>query len=265
MLLLRHPTLLFLTIILSYNSNAQLSIQNPQICHSQKKHLACINDGDFLFTFSNGDFLELKTTDLMVTYSNLSRTITFLSKSFDPQEHFDTISIQLLDKSIRITKGNELVEIDSLSKLKELLYSFRIGNISTNGEITGLLFSVGSTLFKVTISTYKRWTWDIRIENAAKIILLTYNGFKHNRLEAIYVRDENLRYGLVVSTSFRTRKKVESVESLYSDTVNSNGVTVRTNIIPLNENFYFKYQKSGKLKSALQKGELKLCDCVTGF
>jgi hypothetical protein len=264
--LIRLQTLLFLSVIISHTSKAQLSIKNPQICHNQEKHLACINDGDFLLTFANGEFLELKTSDSMVKYSNLSRTITFLSKEFKPQVHFDTITISLLQNSILLKKGKELHEMDSLSKLKEVLHSFGVGNTSINGSINGLAFSVGDKIFKVEISTfYKRWAWDIRIEKEAKTVLLEYNGAKHSRLNRIYVRDENLRYGLVVSTSFRTLKKVESVESLYSDTVNMNDVTTRTNIIPQSQGFYFNYKKSGKLKSERQKRELKLCDCTIRF
>lgn len=263
---MRLLTFLLLSVCITNTSKAQLSIRNPQICHNQENYLACITDSEFLLTFANGEFLGLKTSDSLVKYSNQTKTITFLRKEFNPQMHFDTISISLLEKSILLKRGNEFLEIDSLSNLERLLYSYGVGNVTINGSIQGPAFSVGNTIFKITISTYsKRWAWDIRIEKEAKKILLTYNGFKNNRLSGIYFRDESVRYGFVVSTSFRTLKKIESVESLYTDTINTNGVTVRTNSIPLNENFYFKYLKSGKLKSVFKKGELKLCDCVTGF
>lgn len=264
--LIRIQTLLFLSVIISYTSKAQLSIKSPQICHNTEKRLVCLNDDDFLFTFSDGEFLEFKAPDKHFQYSNLSKTITFLSKELKPQVHFDTITISLLQKSILLKRGEELVEIDSLSQLKEGLNSFGIGYFSINGIIKGLAFSVGGTVFKIEISTFhKSWVWDIKIEKEAKTILLEYNGFKHNRLNRIYVRDEKLRCGWVVSTSFRTNKKVESLESVYSDTLNVNGVTTRTNIIPPNQGFYFGYKKSGKLKSVREKGELKLCDCGNGF
>lgn len=242
MLPLHIRTILLLSIFSSSASYGQVSIKSPQICHTQEKYLACISDGDFILTFSNAEFMELKTSDSLVKYSNHLKTIIFLSKSFDQSEHFDTISISLLKRSVILKKGNESIIIDSLPKLKDVLHTFGIGNISTNGKIDGLAFSVGATLYKVRISTFFRhWSWDIEVEKGPKRVLIEYNGFKNNCLSKIYVRDENLRYGLVISTSFRTLKKIESLESLYSDTVNMNGVTTRTNIIPLNQRIYFDY------------------------
>ncbi|NCU02672.1 MAG: hypothetical protein GXC73_01695, partial [Chitinophagaceae bacterium] len=194
------------------------------------------------------------------------RTITFIRKEFKPTEYFDTIYISLLQKSILLKRGKELLEIDSIVKLKEVLFGFGVGSISENGTIKGLAFSIEDKVVKAEISTFHdRWAWDIRIEEKTKTILIEYNEFKDNRLSHIYVRDENLRSGFVVSTSLRTLKKIETVESLYSDTIKINNTTVRTNVIAPNQRFYFSYKKSGSLKSIQGKGEMKLCDCTTQF
>ena len=157
--------ILILLILTAQISSAQLSVKYPQICHTKDKYLRCINDGNHLLNFKNGEFIEFRSSDSLVKYSNQYKTFTFLKKVFTPDEHIDTVSIRLLKNSILFRKGNELVEIDSLSKLVNVIHTYYVGNIMSDGRIIGMAFYVGDKYFEIKVSTfYKNWSWDISMK-----------------------------------------------------------------------------------------------------
>jgi hypothetical protein len=65
-----------------------------------------------------------------------------------------------------------------------------------------------------------------------------------------------------ISMTFKTLKNIWWLESSYVDTVRTleNGARV-IGRIPLDPYYKYEYSKSGKLKTAKEIGELKLCDC----
>ena len=242
----------------------QNSLTNPLICHDKDNYLRCFNDGNYILTFSNGNFKGFRTYDNSITYSDDHKRISFINnKLINDSLSFDTIQIVLLPQSILLKKGSSSIEINSLDKIPKVAGDYGIGSFSIDGVVRGLMFWSDNRQIKLDIWTYgKAWNWNIIVRENAIALALDYNAVKKNRLQHIFILDENLKYGFALSTTFKSLKKISRLHSSYVDTlrIQENGTPV-IGEIPLDKYYRYDYDKAGKLKTKTIVGELKLCEC----
>jgi len=250
--------LCFTSLFLSQSNYGQLTLTNPLICHDKDRFLRCYNDGDYILTFSNGNFREFKCADSSVKYSDIEKTLTFYSKRFGALT-IDTIRIKLLPKSIELRKRMQSLEITSLKNISDEIRDYHVGTYSVDNYVTGLTFWAGDKYCEIELSTFgKTWTWNIVMRENSRVFYMGYNSYKKNRIGLIFIEDDSLRYGMSISSL----KNLWRLRSSYHDTLSilKNGIPVIGDI-PQEKNYSYEYNKSGRLKIDRVVGELKVCDC----
>jgi hypothetical protein len=257
--------LLLLTgLIFSTSILGQVSLTNPLICHDKSIYLKCYNDGKYVLKFDEGNFKEFMTCDNTLKYSDIDKTVTFFHKmAFNGAVDVDTIQIKLLPKSILLKNGTSSFEITSMKELFREIEKYGIGYYSINNVIRGLTFWSGDKYIKLEVWTYgKTWSWTMIMKDDSRHFAIDYNSYRNNRIAHIFIQDHSLRYGMSISMTFKTLKKISRLKSIYIDTVRTtqNGTPVIGGI-PLDDYYEFEYTKLGKLKTKKGVGELKLCDC----
>lgn len=258
------PILYLIVLFFSNSIYGQLSLTNPLICHDKDNYLKCYNDGNYILTFAEGNFNEFKTFDNTLKYSDIDKTITFLHRTtVYGSVNVDTIRIKQIGKSILLKKGSSSLEITSMKELPKEIEDFGIGYYSIDNVIRGLTFWSGNKYIKLEVWTYgKTWSWTIIMKEDNRRFAITYNGNRNNRFDRLFIQDDSLRYGMGISMTFKTLRKMWRLESSYVDTVRTleNGTPV-IGRIPLEKYYRYEYNKAGKLKTENRVGELKLCDC----
>ena len=91
------PTLM---LLFSISTQAQLTVRNPEICHTTDGYLKCYNDGFYKLFFSKGNFKYFVSADSSIRYSEDSKTIAFIPESLFNSSQVEMIEIQLLSHSI---------------------------------------------------------------------------------------------------------------------------------------------------------------------
>jgi len=171
--------------------------------------------------------------------------------------------LKQLAKSILLKKGTSSLEITSMKELPKEIEDYGVGYYSIDKVIRGLTFWSGDKYIKLEVWTYgKTWSWTIIMKDDSRHFAIDYNGYRNNRVEHIFIQDDSLRYGMSISMTFKTLKKIWWLESSYVDTVRTlqNGTPVIGGI-PLEPYYKYEYSKSGKLKTEKGIAELKLCEC----
>lgn len=242
----------------------QLSLTNPLVCHDKDNYLKCYNDGNYILTFAEGNFNEFRTFDNTLKYSDIDKTITFIHRlTVYGSVTVDTIQIKQLAKSLLLKKGSSSLEITSMKELPKEIENYGVGYYSIDNVIRGLTFWSGDKYIKLEVWTYgKTWSWTIIVKDNNKRFAIDYNSYRSNRVEHIFIQDDSLRYGMSISMTFKTLKKIWGLESSYVDTVRTlqDGTPV-IGSIPLDPYYKYEYSKSGKLKAKKGIAELKLCSC----
>jgi hypothetical protein len=257
------PFLYFTALLLTQSIYGQLSLTSPLICHDKKNYLRCYNDGNYILTFGKGNFTEFKTSDNNLKYSDVDKTITFLQSRFDSSSIIDTIQIIQLPKSIFLKKGRASLEITSLIETPKEINDYGLGEYSIDNFVRGFTFWSGDRYIKIEIWTYgKTWSWNIIVRENTNVLALDFNAVRQNRLQHIFIQDDSLRYGIALSTTFKSLKKLSHLQSSYVDTIRTldNGTPV-IGAIPLDKKYSYEYDKTGKLITKKTIGELKLCEC----
>jgi hypothetical protein len=254
---------LFLFLI-SSSAAAQLSLKNPQICHDKDKYLRCYNDGSYSLTFTKGNFKEFRTADNSIRYSDVDRTITMICVTgSNGKEMTDTIQIVQLHKSILLKKGSLQSEITSLKDLPKDIWTYGAVYFKEDNVVRGLIFSTVYKNVKLNLWDFSEgWNWKIIVMDHRSRLVVDYNVFKKNRVQSIFITDDSLRYGMSISTSLRSSKKLALLHSLYVDTLwtTEKGIPA-IGVIPLDKSYRYEYNKTGRLRLKGIVGELKLCDC----
>jgi len=257
------PFFYFALFFFALPAYGQLSLTDPLICHDRNNYLRCYNDGSCVLTFSNGNFKKFRTADNAFSYSDTEREIIFLRKRWDDPTSTDTVRIIQLPRSILVRKGTSSLEITSLKNIPRAIEDYGIGPYSVDSAVRGLTFWSGERWIRLEVWTYeKTWSWSIIMQENNRQVLIDYNGYKHNRLERILIQDDSLRYGMALSTTFKSLKKIWRLQSIYIDTLRilKNGVPA-IGAVPLSKEYRYEYRKTGRLNYMPAAGELKLCDC----
>lgn len=255
------PLVLLVLILQAFRLTAQLSITNPQICHDRQHYLSSYNDGTYIFRFSKSQFTSFQTVIPAIWYLEAEKKIIFLYQWSKKNRIADTVQIQLLAHSIVFTRKDSVVTITSLSQLPAYMPYFGINRIAEIGEVDGFSFWAADFYFEVDVSRYKEgWGWKIKRIQENQKFALVFNGLKKNRLEYIFIADDSARYGMDLSTSSPAMEKVWRMRSVYSvDTLTDEGKRIFIPVV-LDKEYYYEYDKRGRLQMNTLKGELKLCD-----
>jgi hypothetical protein len=252
--------ILYLTVLLfSTSIYGQISLTNPLICHDKDNYLKCYNDGTYRLTFGNGNFNELKTDSTFI-YSDVDKSFAFFRKTLYPLS-FDTLTIKQLSHSILLTNGTEKLEITDLTNISSRLNDFGVGTYSLDGVIRGLSFNSGDKFFKIEIWTYgKTWHWSFIMKQFNQRLTIDYNGYRGNRIQNIIIQDDDLQYGIAISTTFKTLKKIKRFISFYAPLEQRTSATSYS-IIPLDKSYKYEYNRRGKLITKTVIGNLEVCNC----
>jgi hypothetical protein len=113
-----------------------------------------------------------------------------------------------MPNSVSLRYGDETREIDTIRKMDidfgELLFSFRPYHKGSFDDT--IVFSSAGKNFKIIISRSKKgWRWIISESNYSNVANIIYS-YKHNRLSHIYIYKDNQKYGMRLSTRFKTQK-----------------------------------------------------------
>jgi hypothetical protein len=174
----------------------------------------------------------------------------------------DTVQIKLQSHSILVTNGKLQKEITFLPSTALSFYDFHISTYTVNNVGRGLTFWAGRNRHvEIEVWDWKEaWSWKIVVREGRKIFLMDYNSFRKNRIETIMLQDDSLKYGMSISMTFKSLKKLWWLRAVYIDTVTVNGRNVVTNM-PIDNPYWYRYKKSGKIDKKSTFGEMKLCDC----
>jgi hypothetical protein len=258
---MRHLILSSLLLLFLFSVKGQVSLKHPKICHDKDGFLRCYYDGSYLLKFESGNFKTLVTADSSIKYSDDDKMFTFYSSSFTFPETIDTIHLKLLPHSIIISNDLKQKEITSLDQDLKDLDDFHIGTYSVDYKVSGFVFWAGNKYIKVAVWTWgKAWSWDIVIQESHQVFGISYNSFHKNRVEFVGIQNDSLRYGMSISMTFKSLKKISWLRTEYIDTVTVNGKPVITDLL-VGDRYWYYYKKNGKLDSKKTVGEMKLCDC----
>jgi hypothetical protein len=253
------PFFIILFIALTFSCYGQRRMNNPQICHDPKNYLKCYNDGTYHISFGNGNFKEIKTDSTFI-YSDIEKTFTFYRKSLT-STLIDTLKIKQFPHSVLLINGTEQFEITDLSNISSRIKDFGLGTYTVDGVVRGLSFNVGEKFFKIEIWTYgKIWQWSFIMKQFNQRLTIQYNGYRNNRIESIIIQDDDLKYGIAISMTFRTLKKIKRFISFYAALEDRTSATSYS-IIPLDKSYKYEYNKSGKIIPAKVIGNFQICNC----
>jgi hypothetical protein len=222
----------------------------------------------FVLNFEKGNFKEFKTFDSTIKYSNADKTLTIIGKLDSFESLTDTFEVTLRPHSVYIKRGAFALELNS-DTIRPEIFSIGFGTVTvrfdtleSDRRFTSLILNLDKKEFEFKISTvWKTWSWDIIIRQPRYIAAISYNGYKKNRFENAFIRDDSLKYGTSVSTTFRSQQKISELHSLYVDTIMVHGDVGYGNIIPLEQNYSYQYKKNGKLKTIHPSKDIRKCDC----
>jgi hypothetical protein len=251
--------LAFSFLVLTISVSGQLNMVKPIICHDGQNYLSCYNDGTYHMTFGNGNFREVKVDSTFI-YSDFNKTFTFYRKSPD-SSLFDTLIIKQLPHSVLILDGTNKFEITALSSISSEISDFGLGTYTEDGVVRGLSFNVNDKFFKIEIWTYgKTWQWNFSMKQFNQRLGIDYNGYRGNRIQSIIIQDDDLQYGIVISMTYKSLKKIARFMSFYAPLEQRTSAT-SSSIIPLDRSYKFEYTTSGKAIPRKTVGKLQVCNC----
>ena len=252
------PTLM---LLFSISTQAQLTVRNPEICHTTDGYLKCYNDGFYKLFFSKGNFKYFVSADSSIRYSEDSKTIAFIPESLFNSSQVEMIEIQLLSHSILLKKGKQSLNITSMQDIPSTLNEFSLNTYSSATNIKGFTFYAGGKFIKIEINTSgKQWSWDIVLKENQQFFIIAYNVFRNNRVQHIFVQNDSLRYGMSVSMTFKSLKKIWFLKADYVEKVQyGNKQLIKS--VPLDNAYKYEYKRNGKLKTNKSIGNIKVCEC----
>lgn len=262
------PFLFLVLITTASYVEAQLNIRKPLICHDEDNYLRCYNDGTFILNFDKGNFKKFSTVDSNINYSDATKTLNVIGKLDPFATDVDTFEIKLRSRSIYINKGASTLELTSDTILPEI-YSIGFGTqlirfdtLECDRRFTSLVLHIDRKEVEFQISTFwETWSWNIIIRQPRYTAAISYNGYKKNRFENVFIRDDSLKYGTSISATFRSLKKISELHSLYVDTIMIHSELGYGDIIPLEDGYSYRYKKNGRLKTVRPPNDFKKCDC----
>lgn len=254
MKLIIRPLFIILCLFNSFEITAQLSLKTPLICHNKQNELKTYDDGDFRLDFEHAKFSRFTTFDSSISFYENGRYLV-VKKTNNAD---DSIKIELVGSSLLFINNSKTIAIDSV-KTKNLF----INNINFSLYKDGVNYTVAfyvkqkQVYLDVDINGYpkKLWTWNrITIRQDSSSFLLGYNAFYDAGPSLISRQDQSLRFGVSISHSFKTNKYVWRIEPVFYEE------TERSHVINILPDFYYEYDRKGKIKPKKCKGEIKYCD-----
>lgn len=248
------PLLITLSLFNSFEITAQLSLKTPLICHNKENELKTYDDGDFRLCFEHAKFSNFTTYDSSISFYENGRYLVIKKTGHTD----DVIKVELFGSSLLFINNGKTIAIDSVKTT-----SFFINNIGFSLYKNEVNYTVAfyinqkQVYLDVDIIGYpkKIWTWDmITIREDSSSFNLGYNPFYNAGPSLISRQDQSLRFGVSISHSFKTNKYVWLIEPVFYEK------TEKSHVINILPDFYYEYDRKGKLKPKKCKGEIKYCD-----
>lgn len=243
------PLIIVLIFLSSFQLSAQLSLKTPLICHNTENELKIYDDGSFKLNFEHAKFSSFTTYDSSIKFFEDGRYLEIKkSKSSD-----NPIKIQLLGSSLSFTHDGKTTVIDSVKTT-----SLFINDIGFSLYKNGVNYTVGfyinekQVYLDVDIIGYpkKIWTWDmVIVKQDSSSFNFGYNPFYDKGPSLISRQDQSLKFGISISHSFKTNKYVWRIYPVFYE----------GHVINLLPDFYYEYNRKGKLKPKKCIGEIKYC------
>jgi len=237
-----------------FHISAQLSLKTPLICHNRENELKYYDDGNFKITFEHAKFSSFTTYDSTVRFFENGRYLEVKN----PKSTSEPIKIQLIGNSLTFTHDGKMITIDSIKPTN--LFINDIGfSLSKYGVNYTVSFYINEKQVYLDIDIIgvpkKIWTWDgITVKQDSSSFKLGYNSYYDKGPNLISRQDQSLRFGLSISHSFKTNKYVWRIAPVFYEE------TEKAHVINILPDFYFEYNRRGKLKPKKCIGEIKYCD-----
>jgi hypothetical protein len=172
------------------------------------------------------------------------------------------VYLQLKPNSVSLRYGDETREIDTIRKVDinfgGLSFSFRPYHKGSFNDT--IFFSSAGKDFEIIISREKKgWRWNISESNYSNEANIVYS-YKHNRLSYISIRNDRQKYGMSLSTRFKTQKGIWQLESRYAES-KIEGEYRYIYPLTLSPSYYYKYNIFGKFKKNKSSGKTINCLC----
>lgn len=248
------PLLIILSFFNSFEIAAQLSLKAPLICHNKENELKTYDDGNFRLDFDHAKFSSFTTYDSSISFYENGRYLVV--RKIDNSD--DSIKVKLVGSSLLFVNNGKTTTIDSVKTTS--LFIKNVGfSLYKNGVNYTVAFYIKQkqVYLDVDIIGYpkKIWTWDmINIRQDSSSFNLGYNPFYDAGPSLISRQDQSLRFGVSISHSFKTNKYVWRIEPVFYEE------TEKSHVINILPDFYYEYDRKGKLKPKKCKGEIKYCD-----
>jgi hypothetical protein len=248
------PLLAVLVFLNSFQLSAQLSLKSPLICHNKENELKYYDDGNFKLNFQHAKFSSFTTYDSTVRFFEDYRYLEVKNT----KNTNEPIKIQLIGNSISFTHTGKTIVIDSIKttsiSVDDIFFSFY-----KNGVNYTVAFYINEKAVYLDINIIGHpkniWTWDlITIKQDSSSFNLGYNPFYDKGPSLISRQDQSLHFGLSISHSFKTNKYVWRIAPVFYEE------TDKAHVINILSDFYYEYNRKGKLKPKKCIGEIKYCD-----
>ena len=237
--------------------NKYITLKNPQICHDKYLRPVCYNDGTYIFQFEDSRFSGFTLADSTVSYNEKEKALTVYR--YGNTKILSPITIRLEQYSYSFYLGNSLIAQDKITPIFSSIgdFDFRMG---TGRFFDTINFRTGDKYFTIKVSKNisgpkKGWRWEIIEKHGSTKTGFIYN-WKNNELANIYMQDERSKYGMSLSTTFKTSKRIWFIESSYVEEIDG-VITTR----PYVQQYRYAYNKSGKLIDKKSIGVVNFCSC----
>lgn len=259
MIILKYLLVLIATLVFNH-CYTQVSLINPQICHNKQLKLRCYNDGTFQLNFNHNHFQGFKTCDSLLEYSEKDRSFKILNP-YRRNSYTDSfVTIRLHKNTVLIKSGAKEISIDTAKAGKLIINEFEIFLDKSKSYSPTLTFYSGNKSFFLDIDTYyNKWIWDIEEKHDSSSMRIKYNGYYHYRLDNIWIMDDSLKYGMVVSTR-GAKSRIWMLQSDYYVILKKIYGNVLSSAT-LNPDYYYEYNRLGRLKIKFLNGRIRFCYC----
>jgi len=247
----------FLLAAMSFQSYGQASLKKPLFCHDKNRQLSCYDDGEYLLHFNKAQLSNFLTVDSSIRYNVKSKLLEIYN--YLGSDHTSVLPVKIqLYKSIIVSYGSQQIVIDSTNNTGFVLNKIQFSRF-TGPALYQIVFWLGKKIIYLDIDDAKwtkrgKWNWDIFIRGGESTFHIKYS-YKKHRPETISRQDDSLKYGVTMYTRFKTSKRLWFIQPTFYEE------TSKAHVLNILSEYYFRYNRWGKLRRKKSFGEIKNCAC----
>lgn len=233
----------------SNNLLSQPSLTKPQICHNSDGTPNCYNDSSYEISFNEGRFSGFRKNDSSIIYFEKDRHIEL----FNRVNNSIPVKIKIEDKTIVFDYDGKINKINSFHSKNLIVNGIEFSFVKNDYGPKVITYLNGKrVILKIWDLEKEKWSWEkIRINEDSSFFLITYNVYRNKGPEAIGHQDSRLKYGVLMFSSFRTSEYIWIIKPSFSE----------DNVLTTYADYYFEYDRKGRIRKKKSHGEIKYCDC----